>query len=389
MSDPMATVEIEDVLASIRRLVSEDARASRPAAAVPTLPVAPDRAEAPAEPAPEAAPALVLTPALRVVEAEPPQVVAAEEPSISAPEDAPVAETTPDVLHWDDDAGDEELASASVLTGARVDAFLRGFGGLSVAPLDEAGAASQSFDIPAAVTTEQPAEPAQPSVLVLQNAVDADPAQDAEPEATHADSDDAALMVAAEDELGALALPDPLEDSANPPAAEDYDFAAEIEAATAPFIHRAVSAELSRLHLGDPIATDSQPEELLEAVAEALRPEPAKEEHASEPAEPAPALDAAELSVDEAALETAAAPPAPPEPEMVHTHAGELMQEPAAEHALWTGEDEPLDIEGLRMVVADIVRQELQGSLGERITLNVRKLVRREIQRALAVRELE
>lgn len=388
----MATVEIEDVLASIRRLVSEDARASRPAAAVPTLPTAPDRGEAAAEPAPEAAPALVLTPALRVVEAEPPQEAAAEEPSISvpaAPEDAPIAETTPDVLHWDDDAGDEELASASVLTGARVDAFLRGFGGLSVAPLDEAGAAPQSFDIPAAVTAEQPAEAEQHSVLVLQNAVAADPAQIPEPEARNADSDDAALMLAAEDELGALAMPDPLEDSAEPSATEDYDFAAEIEAATAPFIHRAVSAELSRLHLADPVATESQPEGLLEAVADALRPEPAEEEHASEPAEPAPAPDAAELSVDEAALETAAAPTAPSEPEKVHTHAGELMQEPAADHALWTGEDEPLDIEGLRMVVADIVRQELQGTLGERITLNVRKLVRREIQRALAVRELE
>jgi hypothetical protein len=53
--------------------------------------------------------------------------------------------------------------------------------------------------------------------------------------------------------------------------------------------------------------------------------------------------------------------------------------------------DEPttLDEEALQEMVADIVRQELQGVLGERITRNVRRLVRREIKRALAMRDLE
>ena len=45
--------------------------------------------------------------------------------------------------------------------------------------------------------------------------------------------------------------------------------------------------------------------------------------------------------------------------------------------------------DALRELVSDIVRQELEGSLGERITHNVRKLVRRELQRALAAEELE
>ena len=40
-------------------------------------------------------------------------------------------------------------------------------------------------------------------------------------------------------------------------------------------------------------------------------------------------------------------------------------------------------------MVSEIVRQELQGTLGERITRNVRKLVRREIYRALAANELD
>lgn len=51
--------------------------------------------------------------------------------------------------------------------------------------------------------------------------------------------------------------------------------------------------------------------------------------------------------------------------------------------------DDILDEEALRDIVSDIVREELQGALGERITRNVRKLVRREIHRALAAQELE
>ena len=48
-----------------------------------------------------------------------------------------------------------------------------------------------------------------------------------------------------------------------------------------------------------------------------------------------------------------------------------------------------LDEEMLRDLVGEIVRQELQGPLGERITRNVRKLVRREINRALASRQMD
>lgn len=43
----------------------------------------------------------------------------------------------------------------------------------------------------------------------------------------------------------------------------------------------------------------------------------------------------------------------------------------------------------LRDMVSDIVRQELQGVLGERITRNVRKLVRREIHRVLMSHDLD
>jgi negative regulator of sigma E activity len=43
----------------------------------------------------------------------------------------------------------------------------------------------------------------------------------------------------------------------------------------------------------------------------------------------------------------------------------------------------------LRELIRDILREELQGALGERITRNVRKLVRAEIARALAARDFD
>lgn len=57
--------------------------------------------------------------------------------------------------------------------------------------------------------------------------------------------------------------------------------------------------------------------------------------------------------------------------------------------SLLVDDDDILDEDALRDLVAEIVRQELQGALGERITRNVRKLVRREIHRALTAQELD
>ncbi|MEC3861180.1 hypothetical protein VK792_07780 [Mesobacterium sp. TK19101] len=54
-----------------------------------------------------------------------------------------------------------------------------------------------------------------------------------------------------------------------------------------------------------------------------------------------------------------------------------------------TEEETTIDEDQLHELVSRIVREELQGVLGERITRNVRKLVRREIQRALAGHDLD
>jgi hypothetical protein len=48
-----------------------------------------------------------------------------------------------------------------------------------------------------------------------------------------------------------------------------------------------------------------------------------------------------------------------------------------------------LDEEALRGVINAIVRDELQGELGERISRNLRKLIRRELAEMLAEREKE
>ncbi len=52
------------------------------------------------------------------------------------------------------------------------------------------------------------------------------------------------------------------------------------------------------------------------------------------------------------------------------------------------GSDTGLDEDMLRDMISSIVREELQGDLGERITRNVRKLVRREIHRTMVSNDL-
>ncbi|MFT4960145.1 MAG: hypothetical protein ACI92Z_001222 [Paracoccaceae bacterium] len=85
----------------------------------------------------------------------------------------------------------------------------------------------------------------------------------------------------------------------------------------------------------------------------------------------------------------------------IHTQAAAAAAEPTSEPDsdatdagandldFLVSDDGLMDEESLRELVADIVREELQGALGERITRNVRKLVRREIHRALTTQQLD
>lgn len=63
------------------------------------------------------------------------------------------------------------------------------------------------------------------------------------------------------------------------------------------------------------------------------------------------------------------------------------VSEAAAEEASQETGAQFIDEEVLREIVSELVRSELQGDLGDRITRNVRKLVRREIHHALATRD--
>ncbi|OJY27378.1 MAG: hypothetical protein BGP11_15015 [Rhodobacterales bacterium 65-51] len=99
--------------------------------------------------------------------------------------------------------------------------------------------------------------------------------------------------------------------------------------------------------------------------------------------EPAPV---AEIDSDPAAADLAEAEVVA---ELSRAVEDEVAEQAAAEPGLFApGDADDFDEEALREVVRDIIREELQGALGERITRNVRKLVRAEISRAIASRDL-
>lgn len=294
MSEPMSSVEIEDVLSSIRRLVSEDLR---PAA----------RAQAPVPPRPAAPPEggkLILTPALRVV-----------------PEDG------------GDDRSDAAQTEADDAGWAEAPAFH-----------------SIRHDAPATSTAD--------SVAELGAAVDQ--------------------------------IPDALRG--------DW----ETEEAGFVEVDEAPVAEVLTL---DRFATDA-PATLAADVAEAMgaavdAPEPAPDlsdadwmpEHQQEWDDPADPVDAGADLVD-------AGPEMPGDDALDATRAwgdaaeAEVLRRLSEEaeqtvYRMDAAQEPVYDEDHLRELVRDIIREELQGALGERITRNVRKLVRAEISRALAVRDFE
>ncbi len=72
----------------------------------------------------------------------------------------------------------------------------------------------------------------------------------------------------------------------------------------------------------------------------------------------------------------------------MQSDAAQDLRDAEDENPLDLGENLLIDEASLRALVSELIREELQGTLGERITRSVRKLVRREIARALAGRDL-
>jgi len=324
MSEPVKSVEIEDVLSSIRRLVSDDHR---------KVAAQPDEA---APPAPEK---LVLTAALRVPE----EPEASSDPEPVVQEDA----TAPLVLEPSQtapvDAADNGEAEIPVDTGER--------------------------DAEPEAPVEPMEPPADPSHLADVALAEAEPTVAPEIEDSTADA--------------------PWRD----PEATLYGAA---EFATVRTAGVTAEGEEDIRPLGEKIAaleeviarTDDQWEpdgtgvdDYAGTKVDALEWEETEDEVAPEDitlqAEPAiefnlDAVEEDELEHDELEHD---------EPEEDDAEA-DIAMEAALDEAT-------LDEDALRALVADIVREELQGVLGERITRNVRKLVRREIQRALALKDLD
>ncbi|MBN2630364.1 MAG: hypothetical protein JXR75_07475 [Rhodobacteraceae bacterium] len=274
MAEPINNTEIEDVLSSIRRLVSQDLRpAPRP---TPTAQSA-DVAEAGH---------LLLTPALRIVPTDP---VAAAQPALDALVLAP-----------------EMVANAAPAAVAKDDVITR----LGAAVVED------DWEAP-----EGDAE-----VWTPGGGLDA---------ATFAHAPRAPLS-------------DPTEgfDFKTPPYAEFDGFGSDAPTADVP------DTDLSDI-----------PED-----AEDLHDIPVPPRRVSPPVDAGSWADDAEAAV----MADLATPPV--EDDMLDAPGPGMMA---------------FDEEVLRDLVRDLIREELAGTLGERITRNVRKLVRAEIARALALREFE
>ena len=97
-----------------------------------------------------------------------------------------------------------------------------------------------------------------------------------------------------------------------------------------------------------------------------------------------------ESASEEGAQDTTAAetPPADTAP-AVHAYADNADDDFAQDDALDSVGFASLDQHELRSLIVEIVREELRGQLGQKITRNVRKLVRQEIHHSLNARSMD
>lgn len=341
MSKPVSNAEIEDVLSSIRRLVSENAGAHRR-----------DRSGA------QGGDRLVLTPAFRVDD--------------SSPYDA-------DVLSGDD-AGGEATPDPAVQEAA------------DDAPAAEARAEDMDADMDAAVAIL--AERLTAANIIPDHAETPDPGATDTPDAA-----EDAVAEAIADDAGAPSLErriaeleaavDDTADEWEPDGSEAEDMPDK-----AIFHHHARPAATEPAT--EPVQTpwDSTDEGQPEAASgPAGEPDQAADNPQAGPmtddgiATPGESLD------DETPDETphAAASDSDPwedvvfaRPDDAHAFGGDDIDD-----AEVLEEESVIDEAILRDYVAQMVREELQGPIGERITHNVRRMVRREIARALALRDMD
>lgn len=340
MTDPVTNAEIEDVLSSIRRLVSSEhtglRSASRPAERTAPDPRGagdkPDILSDGDTPEPESD-RLVLTPALRVsVDNVPPQ-----DDGRSAADQ--VAEPGPGFA----DVAPDEAANA---LGLRYDSGLE----QRIAELEAAIAHTEGPDPDRDV---HPSFHGAPETAILDEAAAATDPAPAEAEAEAPESPFLADMISAKAaDYKASLWPEDSSDAPEPP--QDHWPADD----GAPHVEEVVTAGLA----GTPDIAAPAPDEdeARESDRQSMRAE-------------LPADDLAGWDTDD------------------DRHAGAEQRVEDTATGDTAADDGPLllDEEVLRDLVSQMVRDELQGVLGEKITRNLRRLVRREIQRALAARDAE
>lgn len=365
MSDRVTNAEVEDVLSSIRRLVSDEHRPTKSASADGSM-----TAENP-QPSTVISDRLVLTQALRVTEAPvPPQQTA--EDTADAPES---------------DVGLADVAGQEALD-------------IAAAQVIEETSEDQEFEEEAEEVSDGLYEPApwRDANARLYDAADLEPDDEDVPvpaETAPAEDPKAAILsakiAALETAIGKIS------DTWEPDELGESDYAGtapqqmaweedtpEPEKPT-PF-SRPILAPVTRNIKDEDLPEDfesfdhigsSEAAEAAESPAEESEPE--IQTFSSQRTVPTSGADRTPEPAVDATL---------PEPKVEGSHVEPVDAETALDADL--AEDTSLlDEDALRDLVSDIVREELQGALGERITRNVRKLVRREIHRALAAQELE
>ncbi len=333
MSDPVSNAEIEDVLSSIRRLVS-NGQHEKPESSATVVEKTDDR--------------LVLTPALRVDDSDSAQERAPDPFEAGGAGD--VAEYDSHESHAPDT--DAEAAESPEPDEADYDH----------APADEPADGPQDS---AADDTE--VENRDAADRPDENGDSAEPMT-----AEHRDSDENAS-----DEVTCDDGPDAWDGGEGGNIAPLEDRIAEVEAAVA-----------ARHDEWEPDGDSTDPYSGSEVTPMAW------EDYASEPQdeaeEPDPAPEVATLVLDREGWQAGAEQAEDVDTDRNAPEAGEDHRDSdESGRGLWFEDDAVIDEEALRDMVSEIVRQELQGALGERITRNVRKLVRREIHRALTSQEFD
>lgn len=342
MSDPAKSVnEIEDVLASIRRLVSETH--GGPAHGGPA-----HGGSAAAEPA-----RLVLTPAHRVSEPDDPWApVPAAEPATSADADDPAWGLEDRLSDWGEIEDSAEESVADAIAEQAMDAPPRP----AQAPAAARGDDNLMTPDEAPAFTEFESETG-----------DADWPQQGAPVALRQ-----LALVRGQAQPEADVATQPEAPSAEDPPSETPSVEAAVDAAPET---PTAAAETAASPSAPPAGDDA-------ALA-------APEDDPDSTVEGAPRVFSRRVEVRRPMAEAAGTPD--PAPEAASADADEIedLGEDGPMFTFPETEDGLLDEATLREIIAEVVREELQGALGQRITRNVRKMVRREIRLALAAQDLE